>query len=143
MRAMVGESMAFLKTDPERSGGIGASLTQLADGIGKLITQHFQLAKLELTEDAKVIGALVARIAVFVPFVLVGYALLMVALSVLLARVLPLDAALGIVGGVNVIGGGIGIYLAAQGLKSKNLLDESMQQLKSTAALAKSEAIKP
>jgi hypothetical protein len=131
---MVGTNMSLFRTDPDR--GIAATLTQLADGIQKLITQHLTLARLEISQDARALGKVLARMAVFVPFVLVGYALLCGALAVLLSRAIPLDAALAVVGGVNAVAGAIGLYFAAQTLKGQELMDESRKALASTATLA-------
>ena len=72
--------MVFRSDTADRSG-IGTHLSQLADGIGKLVAHHLQLARLELTDDAKAAGAIVAKMAVYVPFVVVGYALLCAALA--------------------------------------------------------------
>ena len=63
------------------------------------------LAKLELVEDARVLGADAGRMALFVPFVLVGYGLLMGALAACLAPKLGWAGSLALVGGVNLVGG--------------------------------------
>jgi uncharacterized membrane protein YqjE len=125
--------MGLSKGDP--AGGIAASLTQLADGLGKLITQHLKLVRIELEEDARVVGSQLARIAVFVPFVIVGYALLCVALAVGLTAFMPLWGSLAAVGGVNLVGGGIGIYVATQAIRQKKLFDDSKAALQGTRAM--------
>jgi uncharacterized membrane protein YqjE len=138
---MVGEAMGLFSTETDR--GIAASLSQLADGIGKLVTQHLQLARIELTEDARALGIAAAKIAAFLPFVLVGYALLCVALAVGLAEVMPLWAGFLIVGGANVVGGALGLYLAAMSMKNRELLDQSRRALESTRALFTAEPANP
>src|SRR5207248_11738278 len=106
---MVGAVMGLSKGDSDR--GIATSLTNLADGIGKLVTQHLTLARMELAEDAKAVGTQLGKIIAFVPFVLIGYALLCVAGAVALSQIVPLAGALAIVGGVNVLGGAVGILI--------------------------------
>ena len=115
--------------------GIGASLGRLADGVSNLVTRHVQLARIEVAADAKALGAVVARMAVYLPFLIVGYATLCAAAAVALARAMPLDLALSIVGGVNVAGGGLGLWLAARGLKAQKVLAGSLDEMKATTAL--------
>lgn len=129
---MVGDGMA-LNPDTQR-GGLAASFAQLADGLGTLVSQHLQLARVELADDARVIGSLLARIALFVPFVVVGYALLNAAAAVALARWIPGELALLALGAVNLLGGGLGLYRAARQLRSRPILDRSLGELRSSAA---------
>lgn len=125
-------------------GGIAGSLGKLADGIGKLVTNHLALARLELGADLKALGADAARVAAFLPFVVIGYAVLMAALSVFLGRYLPLDGALAVVGFVNLAGGAAGIWLALRRMKARRVLGGSLDELKvSAAALTPNGATKP
>lgn len=125
------------KPDRGLDRGISALLGNLADGFSKLVTQHLALARMELIEDVKVLGKNAGMIAAFVPFVLLGYALLMVALSALLAVNAGLGwaAGFGIVGGVHLVGGAIGIALAASKLKHRQVLDGSMEEIHKSAAV--------
>ena len=117
--------------------GLTVLLGRLTDGFSKLVTQHLTLARVELMEDARVMGSDVARIAAFVPFVLVGYAFLCAVLSAFLARWIGWDGALALVGAVNLVGGGLGIARAASRLKSFQLMDDTAQELnRSVTALA-------
>src|SRR5690606_11182474 len=72
-----------------------------------------------LADEAKSIGSSAARILAFVPFVLVGYVLLCVALSVLLERELGTGAGYAIVGGVNLVGGALGVWLAVRAMQRR------------------------
>ena len=135
MRATAGEQMGLGTEQTER--GLSALLGRLTDGFSKLVTQHLTLARVELMEDARVMGTDVARLAAFEPFVLVGYAFLCAALSAFLARWLGWDGALALVGAVNLVGGGLGIVKAASRLKSFRLMDDTAQELnRSVTALA-------
>ena len=135
MRATAGEQMGLGTEQTER--GLPALLGRLTDGFSKLVTQHLTLARVEMMEDARVMGSDVARIAAFVPFVLVGYAFLCAALSAFLARWIGWDGSLALVGAVNLVGGGLGIARAASRLKSFQLMDDTAQELnRSVSALA-------
>lgn len=117
--------------------GLTVLLGRLTDGFSKLVTQHLTLARVELMEDARVMGANVARIAAFVPFVLVGYIFLCAALSAFLARWIGWDASLALVGAVNLVGGGLGIVRAASRLKSHQVMNDTAEELnRSVTALA-------
>ena len=56
--------------------GIAGTLSNLAEGMSNLVAQHLQLARLEVAADAKAIGVELAKIVIYLPFVLVGYAVL-------------------------------------------------------------------
>jgi uncharacterized membrane protein YqjE len=126
-----------LGNDQTTDRGIAALVGRMADGFSRLVTQHLQLARMELVEDAKAMGLSVASLAVFVPFVLVGYFFLCGALAVVLAPWLGYAGGLAAVGAANLVGGGIGIYGAIQRLRTRNLMDGTAQELnRSVAALA-------
>ncbi|MCY1076734.1 phage holin family protein [Archangium lansingense] len=117
--------------------GLTVLVGRLTDGFSKLVTQHLTLARVELMEDARVMGSDVARIAAFVPFVLVGYAFLCAALSAFLARWIGWDGSLALVGAVNLVVGGLGIARAANRLKSFQVMDETTRELnRSVSVLA-------
>jgi uncharacterized membrane protein YqjE len=116
--------------------GIAALVGRMADSFSRLVSQHITLARLELAEDAKAMGLDVARIFVFVPFVLVGYVFLCGALSVALAVWMGYAWALTAVGALNVVGGGLGIWRAVLRLQNRHMMDDTSQELsRSVAAL--------
>ena len=116
--------------------GVAALVGRMADGFSKLVTQHLQLAWLEIAEDAKAIGLDVASIAVFVPFLLVGYAFVCGALAAVLATWLGWAGALALVGGLNLGGGVFGILRAVKRMKSRQMMDDTASELsRSMAAL--------
>jgi uncharacterized membrane protein YqjE len=119
--------------DPDH-GGFSTYLGQLADGLSKLVAQHLELARLEISEDLRAVGTNLAKIAAFIPFMLVGYLLLCCAVAFLLARVVSTDAAFAIVGGVNLIGGALGAWRAAQSIKKRPMMDDSLAELRNSAA---------
>ncbi|NNB95622.1 phage holin family protein [Corallococcus exiguus] len=116
--------------------GVAALVGRMADGFSRLVTQHLQLARVELAEDAKAMGLDVASIAVFVPFLLVGYAFVCGALAAVLAPWTGWAGALALVGAVNLVGGGLGILRAVKRMKSRQMMDDSVSELsRSMAAL--------
>ncbi|MFP2932538.1 phage holin family protein [Pyxidicoccus sp. 3LG] len=119
--------------------GITALVGRMADGFSRLVTQHLQLARLELTEDVKATGMDVAMIAAFVPFILVGYAFVCGAIAALLSPFLGWAGALGGVGLLNLAGGAGGAFWAVKRLQARRVMDDSSQELsRSMAALTHS-----
>lgn len=135
MTATAGERMDLGTEQTER--GLTALVGRMTDGFSRLVTQHLTLARLELMEDARVMGSDVALIAVFVPFVLVGYFFLCGALAVVLAGWLGWAGSLAVVGGFNLVGGGLGIARAARRLQAHAVMDDTAEELnRSVAVLA-------
>ncbi|WP_224367184.1 phage holin family protein [Hyalangium versicolor] len=115
--------------------GIAALVGRMADSFSRLVSQHITLARLELAEDAKAMGLDVARIVAFVPFLLVGYLFLCGALSVVLATWMGYAGGLAVVGGINVVGGGLGIWLAVSRMQGRQVMDDSSQELSRSMAV--------
>ncbi|WP_163996979.1 phage holin family protein [Pyxidicoccus caerfyrddinensis] len=119
--------------------GISALVGRMADGFSRLVTQHLQLARLELAEDVKATGLDVAMIAAFVPFILVGYAFVCGALAAVLSTWLGWAGALGGVGLINLAGGIGGALWAVKRLQTRRMMDDSTSELsRSMAALTHS-----
>jgi hypothetical protein len=142
MKATAGEQMGLGTEQTER--GLSVLVGRLTDGFSKLVTQHLTLARVELMEDARLMGSDVARIAAFVPFVLVGYIFVCGALSAFLAQWLGWAGSLALVGMVNLVGGGLGIARAATRLKSFRLMDNTAAELnRSVSVLAQAPVPQP
>jgi uncharacterized membrane protein YqjE len=109
-------------------------LGAIIEGFSDLLQQHIRLAKVELKEDAKQLGGQAGRIAAFAPLILIGYALLCVALAFFLRRFLPIDAAFAIVAVLNLAAGGLGIFLAVRRLQDQKVLVHTRDELEATAA---------
>ena len=135
MRVTTGEQMAVSSEQTER--GLGPLVARLTEGLTRLVSQHLTLARAELVEDARMVGADLARLAAFVPFVLVGYGFLCAALAVALAKWLGIAGSLALVGGLNLVGGIMGITRSAARLKAHRVMDETKNELnRSVTALA-------
>ncbi len=113
---------------------VAEHLRGLVESFSELVSGHIALFKVELHEDAKVIGTQVGKIAGFAPLLLVGYGFLCVALALFLRRWIAADLAFLLVGLANVVGGGLGIYFAAMKLKNKKPLNAAIDQLEVTRA---------
>jgi hypothetical protein len=117
--------------------GFSALVGRMAEGVSRLMVQHLALARAEMAEDARAMGANVARIAIFIPFVLVGYTFVCGALAVLLARWLGWAGAFALVGALNLVIGGVGASLAAARLKSLQPMNDTAEEFnRSMAALS-------
>ena len=122
--------MAMPRDTREEGDGIIALVRETADGLGKLIADHVKLARVELMSDARfylrdvmvlVIGGLV---------IFLGYAIGCVAAGLALGRAMhntPL--ALGAVAAVHVIGGAIGVVLAAKRAKRVRLMHDTAEEV--------------
>ncbi len=124
--------MAFGRDNPP-DRGIANLIGNMTDGLSRLFTEHLTLAKLELAQDAKVVGVEVGKIAALLPFVLIGYGFLCGALAMVLSGPLGAAGSLALVGGVNFLGGGLGILHAVTRLKNKQLLVATMSEVNESA----------
>ena len=106
---------------------------ELVEALSDLIAKHLKLARVELKEDARAIGAQVGQLVAFAPLVVVGYLLLCVAAALFLNRYTAVDLAFLIVAGFNLIVGGVGIFLAVRKLKSRQVMNDTRAEIESTA----------
>ena len=119
----------------DQAGGFAELFGSLADGLGTLVTQHIQLARLELSAEARAVGGQAAKLFVFAPFVLIGYLFLCAALASWLSRWLGWSGSLLLVGVVNALVGGVGIALALRALNRRKGWGRSVEELKETASV--------
>jgi hypothetical protein len=130
------------RTDNEpRAGadgaGLAGALSRLSEGLSRLISQHLELARAELTHAARTYAKEAAGLAVFVPLVLVGYVLLCAAAAAALAGPLGLPWALALVGAVNLGVGGGGAAWVASRMKGQTVLDESRTEVGRSVSVLK------
>jgi uncharacterized membrane protein YqjE len=86
------------------------ALQRLLDALQTFILEHLALARVEMKQDLREMGRDLATGAAGLPALAVGYLLLMIAISWLLAIWLPNWAAFGIVAFVNLAAGGLVSY---------------------------------
>jgi hypothetical protein len=112
--------------DLGRGGPAIQLVRETLDGLGRLVSQHVKLARLELSADLRAMGTRVASVVALALLMLLGYALTMVGLALLLAGDRRLAFAFGAVGLVHLLGAGAAmLVLVARG--------ERLQVMKSTA----------
>lgn len=102
--------------------GLGAAFARLGDGLGKVVSQHLALAQVELRDDARALALGVARLAFFLPLVIVGYGLLCTAVALAVSRWVGSAWGFALVGGVNALVGGIGAAISAKTLSRQSWL---------------------
>jgi hypothetical protein len=110
---------------------------KMVDGMGRLVTQHITLARIEIVDELKTLGSDAGQIAAFAPFLAVGYVLWCGAAVALLATKLGWAWGFFIVGTVNVAVGAVGVLLGVKRLRAKAgepVLDASLAEMKNTAA---------
>ncbi len=105
---------------------------RLTDGIQRLIRDHLALVRTELRQDLKAAGRDVALALLGVPSLLLGYALLMVAIAFVLVPFTGNAGAFAIVGAVNLLAGGVLAWVFGRRLATRDKpdLDRLTTQLK-------------
>lgn len=125
-----------LGTEQTTDRNIAALVGRMADGFSKLVSQHIQLARAEMGEDIRGMGKDVARIAMVVPFLLVGYLFVCGAIAALLASFIGWAGALGLVGGANLAGGGYLLHRALTGFRTRHVMNDTAQELTRSVSAA-------
>ncbi len=126
-----------MRSSKDVDGSIGSLVTRLADAFGRLLIDHLELVTLELKGDAKALAALAGRVAVSIPFMLVGWAFLCAGLCLFLSRWWSLYGVVAIVGAVNLVLGGLLAYAGVRSLNQQKMMDGSLKELgRSVAILA-------
>jgi protein-S-isoprenylcysteine O-methyltransferase Ste14 len=113
---------------------IAERLRTTAEDLVELVTAQVKLARLEVLADARILASRVARFAVFVPLVLIGYGFLVAAGASALAAYLGLPWALALVGAVNVAAGAGGLVRASRALRRVRLLEHSREAIDQSLA---------
>ena len=99
------------------SEGIMALVRETVDGIGRLISEHLKLARLEFHADMKVYGRTVAVLLLVAAVFALAYGLACIGLSVLLSRWVPLAYAFFLVAGAHILIGGVAAMVAVGKLR--------------------------
>jgi hypothetical protein len=123
-----GESM-HRDNREEDSEGIVTLLKETADGFGRLISDHLKLTRLELVADVKAQGRRVATLAVAIPLLFLGYAIVCLGLAVVLSQRLGLGCALLLVGGVHLVGGAAASFIVVRRLRDMDLMGDTAYEI--------------
>lgn len=118
-----------MSTGRDTRNELGDRLRGMADDLVDLVGAQLRLTRLELTSDVRNLGGRLLRLALFVPLLLVGHALLTFALVLSLADQLGMRGALLLVGGLHFVIGICGCTYAARSLRHVRVLDRSRDEL--------------
>src|SRR5688572_3820782 len=111
---------------------IAERLRETAEDLMELVAAQVKLIRLELHEDVRNLGTRVARVAVFLPLVLLGYGFVAGAGTYALGTVIGVPWALLSVGAVHLALGAWGMYRATRSLREIKVLDRSREELERT-----------
>lgn len=82
------------------------ALRRATDALGRLVREHISLARAELKQDVRVAARDMALVLAGVPVLIVGWAILMLAIAAALSPTTGVAGALAAVGAANLLGGG-------------------------------------
>jgi hypothetical protein len=114
-----------LPLHPETRPSLAQVATDTAEELAALFSAHIKLAHLELSRDLRLALKRAARIALFIPPLVVGYAFAMAALAAFLSGYCGRLAALSSVAALQIAIGGIGLRRALSALRRTPILERT------------------
>jgi uncharacterized membrane protein YqjE len=115
-----------MRTDEHERAGLSSALSRLTESVARLIADHAALARAEMREDVRALG---------LELLVVGYALLCVALALALSSLMGSGWSFALVGAVNLLVGGVAIAIAARRLRRTDVMDDSRTEVERSARL--------
>jgi len=115
--------------------GVGDLMARLVDGLGELISQHVALARLELRDEAHGVARVFGMLALVVPLLLVGYAMMCFSVAFALSTRLGVPGAVALIGGANLLAGALGLLGVRRTLQRPHLPQTSEAVRESATAL--------
>ena len=100
-----------------------------------LVHQHVALFRAEASEQGRVVGMALVLFGAAVPLVIVGYAGLWVALGLALSRLVPIEVAVLMVAGLNLVAAAVVLTVAVRGLSTLRPLERTFNELDTTARM--------
>lgn len=120
---------------------IAERLRETAEDLMELIAAQVKLLRVELSGDARLLGARLVRVAIFLPLAVLGWGFLAAAGAWALGTRIGFGWAFAIVGLVHAAAGGWGLARAARSLGQVRVLDRSRDELeRSLKAIAPPDA---
>jgi hypothetical protein len=119
---------------------IPALFGRMVDGLGRLVADHLQLARIELGEDARAVGKQLAKVLSFVPLLVVGHAFVCAAVAAALSTFVGWTGSLLLVGVANLGLGILGVVKASRALTHQPVMTESLSALEESASTFKGSA---
>ncbi|MGA9521782.1 MAG: phage holin family protein [Myxococcaceae bacterium] len=132
-----------MRAEDQDRGGLSSALSRLTDSAARLLADHLALARAEIREDVRALGRDVAVVTAFVPLLVVGYALVCVALALALSSWLGSAGGFAAVGVANLLVGSVAVVIAARRLKRTDVMDDSRAEVERSAALFRSSSQSP
>jgi hypothetical protein len=121
--------MAIIK---DGKSDIADRLRATAEDLVDLVTAQVKLVRVELLADLRAMGVHLARLAIFVPLLVLGYAFLAGAVAWALAPRLGLPLALALIGALHVCIGIWGVVRASRSIGAVRVLDRSREEAERT-----------
>jgi hypothetical protein len=123
------------RTDGSEPDGIVDLLRETVDGLGRLIAEHVNLAKLELATDVRRFVRRAAPGLAVMPMLVLGYAFLWLGAALALGRKIGTAEALAAVGGLHLLVGVVGAAAVARRLRQRPpMMDDTAAQVSRTIA---------
>jgi hypothetical protein len=116
------------------AGSIATSIGNMADGLSRLFTESFSLARLELAHDVKSMAIEAGVIVACAVLALIGYLFACTAGAIALGRVIGPALGFLVVGGIHLLIGGIGAFIAMKKLSKEpeHLLEQTRAEVQET-----------
>jgi len=108
---------------------IAEKLRDTAEDLMELVSAQVKLLRLELLGDARVLGARLVRVAIFLPLAVLGWGFLAAAGAWALGARIGLGWSLALFGVVHAAAGGVGLARAARSVRQVKMLDRSRDEL--------------
>ncbi len=115
--------------------GIAMHVRGTADAVGQLLAGHLKLARLELVNDASLIGRRAVFVGAFAFVGAVGYVFFALGAAELLWHVWGWAPALLFLGALQVLGGGFGAFLTMRRLRSVEVFDRTAHAARHSMAM--------
>ena len=118
--------------------GIVALLKETVDGLGQLVADHVNLARIELQTDARIYGRGLAVVVVASSLLMLGYAFAWTAAALALAPLLGAPLSFAGVAALHLMIGGAGVASAARKMRRTGILrDSGTEAVRSVRTLMK------
>jgi hypothetical protein len=108
---------------------IAERLRETAEDLMELVSAQVKLLRLELLGDARLLGARLVRVAIFLPLAVLGWGFLAASGAWALGTRIGFGWSLALFGVVHAAAGGWGLARAARSLKQVRMLDRSRDEL--------------
>jgi hypothetical protein len=108
---------------------IAERIRDTAEDLMELVSAQVKLLRLELLGDARLLGARLVRVAIFLPLAVLGWGFLASAGAWALGSRIGLGWSLALFGIAHVTVGGVGLARAARSVRQVKMLDRSRDEL--------------